>query len=58
MMVTDLLALLVVGALVGVLHISFSLLLARSAVTEVAAIVAGQRLGARISALARIGRWR
>ena len=54
----DLLALLVVGALVGVLHISLSLLFARSAVAEVAAIVAGRRLGARISVLARIGRWR
>jgi O-antigen/teichoic acid export membrane protein len=54
----DLLALLVVVAVVGAVHIALSVLLARSAVTEVAGIVARSGLGARVPALARIGNTR
>lgn len=50
-----LVALLVVSAVVGVVHIALSLLLARSTVADVTAVVASSRLGARFPILARVG---
>jgi O-antigen/teichoic acid export membrane protein len=51
-----LVALIMVAALVSVVHVVISLFLARPAVAEAAAIVANNRIGARIPLFARVGR--
>lgn len=49
-------ALLIVGAVIAVVHVGLSLLFARKAIADAAALVVGTRIGARLPLLARLAR--